>query len=194
LWNVPFTVKAGLSIPTPKQEGNRLFFTSFYNGSLMLDVSPDKSGAKVLWKGKSDSEVNTDGLHSIMPTPIVTKTHIYGVCSYGQLRCLDAATGQRVWETFEATGQGRWWNAFLIPNGDRVFLHNEQGDLIIARLSPQGYEEISRAKLVEPTRPVGRRMTIWSHPAFAMRSVFARNDNEIVRVDLSAKTTAKADK
>jgi hypothetical protein len=30
-------------------------------------------------------------------------------------------------------------------------------------------------------------MTIWSHPAFAMKSVFARNDKEIVRVDLSAK-------
>jgi hypothetical protein len=30
-------------------------------------------------------------------------------------------------------------------------------------------------------------MTIWSHPAFAMKSVFARNDKEIVRVDLSEK-------
>ena len=38
---------------------------------------------------------------------------------------------------------------------------------------------------IEPTRPVQRRMTIWSHPAFAMRSVFARNDRELIRVDLS---------
>lgn len=194
-WNVPFTVKAGLTVPTPKREGNRLFFTSFYNGSLMLDISPTEPGAKVLWKGKSDSEINTDGLHSIMPTPVFTKTHIYGVCSYGQLRCLDAATGKRVWETRAATGEGRWWNAFLIPNGDRVFLHNEQGELIIARLSPKGYEELSRATLIEPTRPVARRMTIWSHPAFAMQSVFARNDQEIVRVNLSAKeAVSKAEK
>jgi outer membrane protein assembly factor BamB len=28
-------------------------------------------------------------------------------------------------------------------------------------------------------------MTIWSHPAFAMQSVFARNDKEIVRVNLA---------
>jgi hypothetical protein len=74
----------------------------------------------------------------------------------------------------------------LIPHEEKYFLHNEQGDLIIARLSPTGYEEISRAKLVEPTRPVNRRMTIWSHPAFAMKSVFARNDKEIVRVSLAA--------
>ena len=44
----------------------------------------------------------------------------------------------------------------------------------------------SRAKMIEPTQPVGRRMTVWSHPAFAMRSVFARNDKEIIRVNLAA--------
>jgi hypothetical protein len=117
----------------------------------------------------------------------VTDTHIYGVCSYGQLRCLDAKTGERLWETRQPTGDGRWWNAFIVPHEGRYFLHNEQGELIIATLSPEGYKELSRAKLVEPTRKVGTRMTIWSHPAFAMKSVFARNDKEIVRVDLSGK-------
>jgi len=184
-WEEPFTVRVGLSIPMPRQQGNYLFVTAFYNGPLMLEV--DGKQAKVVWKGNSDSELKTDGLHSIMPTPIVTPTHIYGVCSYGQLRCLDMKTGERLWESFEATGSDRWWNAFLIPHEDRCFIHNEQGDLIIARLDEQGYEEISRAKLVEPTRKVRRRMTIWSHPAFAMKSVFARNDKEIVRVNLAAK-------
>jgi outer membrane protein assembly factor BamB len=185
-WDVPFPVQAGLCIPTPQQVGDRLFLTSFYNGPLMLDVTGgEHPKATIEWKGISNSEKETDKLHSIMCTPIFTPTHIYGVCSYGQLRCLDARTGERVWETLEATGPARWWNAFLIPNGDRVFIHNEQGELIIANLSPKGYEEISRALLVEPTRPVGRRMTIWSHPAFAMKSVFARNDKEIVRVNLA---------
>jgi outer membrane protein assembly factor BamB len=185
LWEVPFKVSMALCVSSPQQAGNRLFVTSFYNGPLMLEVSANERSAKTVWKGSSNSERDTDGLHSIMPTPIVTPDYIYGICSYGQLRCLDAKTGKRLWETFAATGHDRWWNAFLIPNGDRVFIHNEQGDLIIAKLSPEGYQEISRAKLVEPTRQVTRRMTIWSHPAFAMKSVFARNDKEIVRVDLA---------
>ncbi|MEX2286045.1 MAG: PQQ-binding-like beta-propeller repeat protein [Planctomycetaceae bacterium] len=184
-WEIPFPLQAGLAIPTPRKAGDRLFVTAFYNGPMMIDV--DGKSARMAWKGESNSEVNTDGLHCIISTPVVTDSHIYGVCSHGQLRCLDANTGERIWETFEATGKGRWWNAFLIPHEDRYFLHNEQGDLIIANLTPEGYEEISRAKLIEPTRPVNRRMTIWSHPAFAMKSVFARNDKEIVRVDLSAK-------
>ena len=185
-WQVGFRVRSGLCIPTPRKVGNRLFVTAFYNGPRMIEVAPDGNSAKIAWQGQSDNERLTDGLHAIICTPFMNKSHIYGVCSYGQLRCLDAKTGKRVWETLKATGKGRWWNAFIIPHENRFFIHNEQGDLIIANLSPEGYKEISRAKLVEPTRKVQRRMTIWSHPAFAMKSVFARNDKEIVRVDLAA--------
>ncbi len=186
IWQVPFRVRVGLTISTPRQVGNRLFVTAFYNGPMMIEVSEDGKQAKVAWKGTSDSEVKTDGLHSIMATPIFTGKHIYGVCSYGQLRCLDATNGKRIWESLAATGKGRWWNAFLVSHQDRHFIHNEQGDLIIAKLTPSGYQELSRAKLIEPTRRVQRRMTIWSHPAFAMKSVFARNDKELVRVNLAA--------
>jgi outer membrane protein assembly factor BamB len=191
LWSVPFQVQAGLTIGMPRQHGTRLFVSAFYNGPLMLDVAPDGSDAKVLWRGESSSEIKTDKLHCLMCTPLFDGTHVYGVCSYGQLRCLDAATGERMWETTDATGSDRWWNAFLVPQGDRVFLHNEQGELITARLTPQGYHEESRGLLVDPTRPVRRRMTIWSHPAFAEGSVFARNDKELVRVDLQQPVAAQ---
>ena len=186
IWQVPYRVRAGLSIATPRKSGNRLFVASFYNGPRMIEVADDGASAEIVWSGKSDSEINTDGIHPIMCTPWFDGKNIYSICSYGQLRCLDASNGDRLWETFEATGKGRWWNAFIVPQGNRFFIHNEQGDLIIARLSPAGYEELSRAKLIEPTRPVMRRQTIWSHPAFAMKSVFARNDKEIIRVNLAA--------
>ena len=183
IWDVPWNIRSGLSIPMPRKIGDQLFLTAFYNGPMMLKVGSDN--AEIVWKGKSNSEQDTDGLHSIMPTPWVNADNIFGVCSYGQLRGLDTKTGKRLWETLDATGSGRWWNAFIIPHENRYFLHNEQGDLIIANLTTTGYEELSRAKLVEPTRKVQRRMTIWSHPAFAMKSVFARNDKELVRVSLA---------
>lgn len=185
LWTVPWEIRSGLCIPMPRKQGDRLFLTAFYNGPAMLRVGADS--VEIVWKGNSNNERpdQTDGLHSIMSTPWITPEHIFGVCSYGALRCLNTNTGERIWSTHEATGEDRWWNAFLVKHKDRFFLHNEQGDLIIARLSGQGYEEISRARLVEPTRRVRRRMTIWSHPAFAMQSVFARNDRELVRVSLA---------
>ncbi len=192
LWDVPWQMKVGLCISTPRCVDDRIFFTCFYSGPRMIQVGADGQSVKTLWKGISESEIKTDGLHSIIPTPVFDGKYIYGVCSYGQLRCLDASDGKRLWETFAATGHGRWWNAFIIPHEDKYFLHNEQGDLIIARLAPAGYHEISRAKLIEPTRKgdAPRRTTIWSHPAFAMKSVFARNDKEIVRVSLAADNAA----
>ena len=148
-------MKVGLSIATPRNVGDRIFVTSFYNGPRMLEVGEDGKSAKILWQGHSDSEIKTDGLHSIIPTPVFDGNYIYGVCSYGQLRCLDAKNGKRVWETYAATGKGRWWNAFLIPHEDKYFIHNEQGDLIIARLSPEGLRgnQPGHARRADPRSP-----------------------------------------
>lgn len=193
-WSEPFTVKSALTIPTPRKEDDFLFVTSFYNGPLMLKFEPGNPKPVVLWRGKSQSEMpnRTDGLHSIMPTPILKDGYIYGVCSYGELRCLKADTGERVWESLEATGSqkqhpdDRWKNAFLVPNGDRVFLFTEAGDLLIARLTPKGFEKIDQAHILEPTNRMPRRPVVWSHPAFANKCVYARNDKEIVCVSLAA--------
>jgi outer membrane protein assembly factor BamB len=190
LWEVPFPLQAALCVATPRQLGNRLFVTSFYEGPMMIDLGADGVTPKVLWTtAPGNNDLKNDSIHSIMPTPIVTDDFIYGISSYGQLRCLKTDTGEMAWETLDATGKGRWWNAFLIPHGEmsgqRVYIANEQGELITAELTGAGYREISRAKLIEPLQPIQRRMTVWSHPAFAMQSVFARNDQELIRVNLA---------
>jgi outer membrane protein assembly factor BamB len=186
LWREPFAVQSGLSIPTPRKLGKRLFVTSFYNGPLMIDLGDDGKSPHVLWRSAaSNTELQNNSLHAIMCTPVVTEDCIVGVGSYGEMRCLDTNTGEMLWETKDATGPGRWWNAFLVPHDDRVIICNEQGELIFASLSSDGYKELSRAKMIEPTQPVGRRLTVWSHPAFAMQSVFARNDGELIRVNLA---------
>ena len=75
----------------------------------------------------------------------------------------------------------------LVKNGERIWMFNERGELIIARPSPRGVGEISRGKLLEPTvDQLRRRRVTWSHPAFAYRHVFARNDERLVCADLAA--------
>jgi outer membrane protein assembly factor BamB len=189
LWNQPFPLQNGLSISQPifDPAAGHLFVTAFYQGPMMMKLDPATPSASLLWKGKSNSEIKTDGLHSIMSTPVFGDGHLYGVCSYGQLRCLKADTGQRIWETFQATGEGRWWNAFLIAHEDKTIIANEQGELIFARLRPEGYQELSRMPIIEPTGKAQRRSIVWSHPAFAHRSVFVRNDEKIRRISLAAK-------
>jgi outer membrane protein assembly factor BamB len=181
--------KMPIGIATPIVSGDRLFVTSFYDGALMLRLHPERLAVEKLWHRRGRSERETDGLQSIISTPVFDGDHVYGVDSYGELRCLEAASGERVWEDLTATPKARWSNIHFVRNGERWWLFNERGELIIARLSPRGYDEISRAKLIEPTTAQlsQRGGVCWSHPAFAGRHVFARNDKEIVCASLEAK-------
>ena len=206
LWSVPFTVKAALTAPMPRKVGaDEVFVTSFYNGSMLVKATP--AGAAPVWTSKARGErpnLTTD-LSSIMPTPFVKDGYVYGIGSYGELRCLEVQTGERMWFTMAAT-RGRltpervrdreepstaqpwverWSNAFLVANGDKFFLFNEQGELVIARLTPEGYTELGRAVLLDPTNKMAGRPVVWTHPAYADKCVFARNDKEIVCVSLA---------
>jgi outer membrane protein assembly factor BamB len=186
-WSEPFSSKSGMTIATPRQIGDELLVTTFYSGSMMLRLK-DQRTVSPMWKTQKASEKETTHLNAVMCTPFLENGYIYGVCSYGQLRCLKGETGERVWETFKATTDGepvRWANAFIVKNGDRFFLANEKGDLVIARLTPQAYTEVSRCHLLEPTNTAAGRDVVWSHPAFANRHVYARNDKEIVCADLA---------
>ena len=190
-WSAPFKTKHGHAIGTPRRAGDFLLVSSFFDGSLLLRLEPTRPAATEVWRIRGPNESRPEGLHSLMSTPFIEDGHIYGVCSFGQLRCLELATGRRVWETFAPTTGGkplRWATAFLVKHENRYFIYNETGDLIIARLSPAGYEELSRTHLLEPTNRAGARPVHWSHPAFANRSIYARNDREILCADLRAPT------
>ena len=188
-WRVPFPPKRmPIGIATPVVEGNRLFVTSFYDGALMLKLDLDHPAAAKLWQKVGPTVHKTEALQSIISTPLMTGGYIYGTDSYGELRCLDANTGERLWEDQTATPRARWSNIHFVAHGDRTFLFNERGELIIARLSPQGFEEIDRALLIEPTTEQLRQRNgvAWAHPAFADRHVFARNDKRLVCASLEA--------
>jgi hypothetical protein len=83
-------------------------------------------------------------------------------------------------ETLKATTpdgkEMRWANAFLVKNANRFFPLQRKRRLDHRETQSKGYEEISRAHLLEPTNPVSGRDVVWSHPAFANRSLYARND------------------
>lgn len=187
LWSYRFEtpVRFGMTIPSPRQVGDLLFLTSFYNGSVLLRVG--SAEPSLVWASKKVSEKDTDGLHSVMSTPWIEDGYIYSPCSYGQFRCLKLENGDRLWETFAPTSgkSERWGHAFVIKNEKRWVLFNEQGDLIFAHLSPARYEEIGRVRLLEPVNRDPGRPVVWSHPAFANRSVYARNDKEIICVSLA---------
>ena len=181
--------RAVIGIATPVVEKGLIFVTSFYDGSKMVEYDPDSPTAKELWRSIGPDEKNTQALHSIISTPLMIDGYIYGVDSYGELRCLDAKTGERIWEDRTATPRNRWSNIHMVRNGSNIWMFNEAGELLIGRVSPKGFTEISRAKLIEPTKDqLGRRDGVcWAHPAYANGHVFVRNDKRLVCADLRKK-------
>lgn len=179
--------RPAVNIATVRVAGDLLFLSNAYHGPMMLKVSADQTPA-VVWRGKSDQMDKPDGLNALMATPVIKDGYVYGVGAMGDLVCQDAQTGKKMWETYDVTEhkQTDCGTAFLVPQGGRFVLFNDDGDLILADLSPQGYREIDRARILEPVEAARGRKVVWSHPAFAHRCVFARNEKELVCVSLSA--------
>jgi outer membrane protein assembly factor BamB len=189
-WEHPFKPKEMvITIATPVFDGRHLLATSFYDGMLMLNVRQDKVAVEQVWHRRGASEQKTDALHCCISTPVILGDYVYGVDSYGELRCLSLKTGDRIWEDLTATPKARWSNIHMVRNGNKIWMFNERGELVISRLAPDGFHEVSRAKLIDPTQDQldQRGGVTWSHPAFANRRVYARNDKELLCADLAAK-------
>lgn len=193
-WQHDFSVPSGLTIGSPVRSGRYLLVTQVENGGLMLALNPDRPEARLLWDGANPNRTDRPPQGATLSTPVVSGDTIYGLSSYGEFRGVDAATGTRLWSTDRLTPNERWANSYLVQNGDRWFVTNETGDLIIARFTRAGYEEVDRTLLLKPTTRTrggasGRwddRAVLWAHPAFANRHVVSRNDVEVVRLSLAA--------
>jgi outer membrane protein assembly factor BamB len=188
------TQRPEVTIATPRVVGDQIFVSCFYHGGLLLEVTNNPPGARVVWNRHSTSESSfNDGLHTVMCTPMWKEGHIYGLCGHGELRCLDAKNGDRVWESDAAVGGklGLFGNAFLIEQEDRTFIWNDQGELILTRLTPKGFDEISRAKLLETSENTRGRDIVWCHPAYANRCAYVHNGKELICVSLAATNAAR---
>jgi outer membrane protein assembly factor BamB len=186
----------GMSIMAPRQHGDKLFAAGIGGAGVVLKLEGDKVApvwqeATVKDKGFAPKP---RGLYPVNATPFIDNGIIYGADQPGMFRAVELDTGKKLWFTFKLVigkeedeeykdaGSG---TAFVVKNGDRYFLFAETGHLIIAKLSPKGHEEVSRAKIVEPTGAAFNRKVVWSHPAFADKCAFIRNDKEIVCVSLA---------
>ena len=190
-WSEPMPPsRMPIGVGTPTIDGDLLYVSSFYDGSLMVRLLPDKLAIEKVWRKVGKSEQLTESLHAMIGTPIVSGGYIYGVDSYGEFRCLNALTGERLWESDAAVPRARWATVHMVRQGNHVWMFNERGELMIAKLSPEKLEILDRCQVIEPTKLQlpQRGGVCWTHPAFAEQSIFIRNDERMVRASLKAAT------
>jgi outer membrane protein assembly factor BamB len=183
-WSIPLEPKYAMSVTPPRLLGDKLFAGGIGDVAAVMKLSANKLEAEVLWRGKPNNAV-----YCCNSTPFLEDGTIYGCdVRQGQMRAVKLDDGAILWDTWKPTTGGKrggHGTAFIVKNADRFFLMSETGELMIARLTPKAYEEVSRCKLLEATSPIFSRDVVWSHPAFANQCIYARNDKELVCASLA---------
>ena len=196
LWSQPLKPMYGMSIMAPQVAdtslGRVLFASGIGRVGALFALAADAPAPRVLWRGEPKSAV-----YCANSTPFIAGDTLYGCdCDTGGLTAVALADGRRLWESLAPTTGGerrsKHGTAFLVRQAEpvaddpagttRTWIFSETGDLILARLSPDRYEELGRMHVVDPTNECFGREVVWSHPAFAGGRIFVRNDRELVCV------------
>ncbi len=184
-WTVDYQATNGSVIMSPLQSGNLLYAAGYSNKNILIELSADQPSAAVLWRDEAKTAISPVNVQ-----PFLQGDFLYGFDQSGVLYGVELKTGKRVWESTEPLSSKRplsTGTAFIVKQGERFWMFNEMGVLIIAEMTPRGYHEIDRAKVIEPSNVAFGRRVVWSAPAWANQKVYIRNDHECICVDLAAR-------
>jgi outer membrane protein assembly factor BamB len=173
LWRVPWETEFDCNICTPLVIGDKLFVTSGEQvGSAVFQLQPE-GPPKAIWRleGKASPMTN------YWANSVTQDGYLYGL--HGEfnkperiaLRCVEAATGKVKWSK-EGFGKA----SVLLADG-HLFLTTKKGDLVLARATPEQYEEKARVTLLGENRTA---------PTLANKRLYLRDREKIICLDVGA--------
>ncbi len=174
LWRYPFKTNFDCNITTPLEIKGDVFLSSGEDhGSVLLALKPKSDTFEVseVWSSFGTKSV----LRNEWQTSMLLDGFLYGMDNVGgagpitHLTCIDATTGERKWQ------QARFGKGNLIAADGKLFITTIKGELVVARASPERYDEIGRETILGATRQA---------PALAQGMLYLRDDNEIVCLDV----------
>lgn len=175
LWSHPHDPGNDLNCGTPLWgPDNILFVSSAYKAgsrAIRLVRNGDTTMPEELWF--------TNRVRFMFLNALRLGDHVYGTTGdFGPafLTALDVKTGRAAWQH---RGFGR---ASLIYADGKAIILDEDGDLALAKLAPEGVTILSEAKIFETTS--------WTSPTLIGTSLFARDREKIVALDLGPSPVA----
>ncbi|MFN8007890.1 MAG: PQQ-binding-like beta-propeller repeat protein [Terriglobia bacterium] len=168
---VPFRSKMNASVnaAVPLEENNQVFLSASYQtGAVLLQWLGQ--GFKTIWA--SDDVLSNHYANSVFDSGVLFGFH--GRQEYGpSLRSVDWQTGKVNWSIDD-------FNAgTVLLAGNLLLVLRENGELLLAPASPREFRVLARWKILSPT--------VRAYPAIADGFLFARNEKQMVCVDLRKK-------
>ena len=157
---------ASVNAAVPIVVGNLVFLSASYGtGATLLEI--DGTRVKQLW-------ASDDALSNHYATSVYRDGYLYGYHGrqeYGQsLRSVEFKTGKVQWNV------DRFGAGTVTLAGDRLVLVRENGELVIARASPQEFHPLARAQLLPAT--------VRAYPAIADGRLYVRNERTLASFSL----------
>ena len=176
LWSIPYEITYGVSIATPIVHESIALVCGYWAGSRAIELGDAPSNAKLLWE-------ENRYLRGLMSQPLYRNGHVYLLDKQYGLTCFELKTGKKLWDDGNTlTPRGRnpqasivWLNEAGRTDRNRILALNSEGELVLATITPDGFTEHTRSRIIEPT---------WAHPAFVGQRVLARSDTKLVCVRL----------
>jgi outer membrane protein assembly factor BamB len=172
LWSHPHDPGNDLNCGTPLWgEDDILFLSSAYKAgsrAIRLRQDGDSTFPEELW-------FNNRARFMFLTSLRIGDT-LYGTAGdFGPafLTALDVKTGEILWQH---RGFGR---ASLLQAGEKTIILDEDGDLALATMTPEGFTNHSEAKVFETTA--------WTVPTLVGTTLYARDREKIVALDLGAR-------
>jgi outer membrane protein assembly factor BamB len=157
---------ASVNAATPLIVSDRIFVSAQYGpGAGVLRVS----GSQL-----TDVWTSDEVLSNHYATSVFYNGHLYGFHGRQEFgpsfRAVEFETGTVKWS------QEQFRAGSVLLAGDRLLIAREDGELVLATASPQAFQPVARAQILQGVvRP---------YPALADGMLYARNENTLICVDL----------
>ncbi len=163
LWERPFVSGNFTNSITPIVYGQSVI--GFGHGGPMTAITPVRKGGQ--WIAETAWEAEMPGR---MTNAVVMRDMMFGLTSRnaGQYFVLDPKTGKTLW-----TSEGRQAaQAAIQAAGDFAFSLENDGELVVMRVTPAGAEVLRRYKVAEGEGPLG---PTWTQPVIAGNRIFIKD-------------------
>ncbi len=174
LWRFPYVTDYDCNIATPLAHKGQVFISSGENrGCALLKLTPDgtKFNVAAAWGSHGPRSV----LRNEWQTSMLIDGHLYGFDNVGSagavshFTCVNADTGKAIWQ------QPRFGKGNLIAADGKLWITTMKGELVVARATTAGYEELGRKVVIQETRQM---------PSLAEGKLYLRDGAEVVCLDV----------
>jgi outer membrane protein assembly factor BamB len=177
IWSMPVNNSNGYIVPAPVMVGDKLLLATETPAD-KGDGAPAYPPARLFAFGP-DGKVNPAPvgenklLAPQMSTPTVAADVVLGVTD--GLICLDPADRLKTLWTQEQQ-DAFLGMAHVVANGDRAMIFGDKGEMVMVRATRDKCEVLGKANLCPSAT---KSSVVWSHPAIAGGSIFARDEKYI---------------